>query len=112
MQLHPAWNDISADILDTPVSDVDVATIAGMFLTQWEELSPFLGLTHQQEATIRLDFRDYNNQKREALRKWKQIKGAAATHRAFIAAATAASNMELVDNVKAMLQTRERSTGK
>ena len=82
-----------------------------MYLTQWEELSPFLGLTRQQEATIRLDFKDYNNQKQEALRKWKQIKGDAATYRAFIAAARATSNMDLVDNVKAMLQTRERSTG-
>ena len=82
-----------------------------MYLTQWEELSPFLGLTHQQEATIRLDFKDHNNQKREALRQWKQIKGPLATYRALIDAATASSNMDLVDNVKAVLQTRERSTG-
>ena len=82
-----------------------------MYLTQWEELSPHLGLTHPQEVEIRRTFMDYRSQKREALRKWKESKGHAATYRALIAAATAASNMELVDNVKAMLQTRERSTG-
>ena len=82
-----------------------------MFLTQWEELSPFLGLTPTQEGIIRRTFRDYSDQKREALRQWKQIKGPLATYRALIDAATAASNIELVDNVKAMLQTREESTG-
>ena len=82
-----------------------------MYLTRWEELSPFLELTPQHESEIRHTFRDYGDQKREALRKWKMIKGRAATYRAFIAAATAITNMELVDNVKAMLQIRERSTG-
>ena len=82
-----------------------------MFLTQWEELSPFLGLTPTQEGIIRRTFRNYSDQKREALRQWKRIKGDAATYRALITAATAASNMDLVDNVKAMLQTKEKSTG-
>ena len=93
------------------MSDVDIVTIAGMFLTQWEKLSPFLGLIPAQEGMIRRTFRDYSDQKREALRQWKRNKGHAATYRALITAATAASNMDLVDNVKAMLQTREKSTG-
>ena len=101
----------AADPLDTPVSDQDITTIAAMYLIQWEELSPSLGLTPQHESEIRHTFRDYSDQKREALRRWKRIKGHAATYHAFITAATAISNMELVDNVKAMLQTRERSTG-
>ena len=83
-----------------------------MYLTQWEELSPFLGLTPTQKVEIRSTFREYSDQKREALCQWKRIKGHLATYRALIAAATAASNMDLVDNVKAMLQTRESSTGK
>ena len=82
-----------------------------MFLTQWEELSPFLGLTPTQEGIICSTFRDYGDQKRESLRQWKRNNGRAATYRALITAATAASNMDLVDNVKAMLQTREKSTG-
>ena len=101
----------TADLLDTPVSDKDVTTIAATYLIKWEELSPFLGLTPQHENEICHTFKDYGDQKREALRRWKKIKGHAATYRAFIDAAKAISNMDLVDNVKAMLQTSESSTG-
>ena len=105
-------SNIPAKLLDTPVSDHDLSKIAAEYLRKWEKLSPELELTPQQETEIKETFRDYDDQKREALRKWKEMKGNAATYRAFITAATAISNMELVDNVKAMLQTREKSTGK
>ncbi|ETW91978.1 MAG: hypothetical protein ETSY2_55065 [Candidatus Entotheonella gemina] len=105
-------SDISPELLDTPVSYTDIARIANDFLENWEELSPHLELTPQQEAEIRNTFKDYGAQKREALRKWKKIKGNAATYRVFIAAATATSNIELVDNVKAMLRAKEKPTGK
>ena len=107
-------SDITVDLqlMDTPVSDTDVTTIAAEFLTSWEELSPFLGLTKQHETDIRKDFQEHSSQKRQALLKWKKIKGKSATYRAFIAAATAASNEELGDKVKAMLQMRETPTGK
>ena len=82
-----------------------------MYLVQWEELSPSLGLKPQHETEIRRTFMNYSHQKQEVLCKWKKIKGHAATYRALIDAATAISNMELVDNVKALLQTREMSTG-
>ena len=95
---------IPSELLDAPVSDLDVVTIATK-LTRWEELSAFLGLTHQHETDIRYNFStDYGDQKRAALRKWRQIKGDAATFRVFIAAATAISNMELVHGVMDMLR--------
>ena len=105
-------NDISPELLDIPVSYADIAIVAADFLVNWEELSPHLELTRQQEAEIRNTFKDYGTQKREVLSKWKKIKGNAATYRVFIAAATATSNIELVDNVKAMLRTKEKPTGK
>ena len=106
-------SSISAKLLDTPVSDQDLSKIAAKYLRKWEKLSPELRLTPQQETEIKETYsRDYDEQKREALRKWKEIKGNAATYRSFISAATAIPNMELVDNVKAMLRTREKSTGK
>ena len=104
-------SDISTELLGTPVSDKDIATIAE-YLVKWEELSPHLELTRPQEAVIRNTYNDYGHQKREALRKWREIKGNVATFRALITAAMAISNMELVDNVKAMLRTREKSTGR
>ena len=105
-------SNISAELLDTPVSDQDLSKIAEKYLRKWEKLSPELELTPQQETEIKSTFRDYDDQKREALRKWREMKGNAATYRAFNTAAAAISNMELVENVKAMLQTREKSTGK
>ena len=98
--------------MDSPVSDTDVAIVAAEYLTSWEELSPYLGLTKQHETDIRKDFKEHSNQKRQALLKWKKVKGYAATYRAFITAATKASNEELVDKVKAMLQAKEQPTGK
>ena len=105
-------SSIPAELLDTPVSDTDLSKISAEYLRKWENLSPELKLTPQQETEIKETLRDYDEQKREALRKWREIKGNAATYRAFIAAATAISNIQLVDNVKAMLQAREKSTGK
>ena len=104
-------SNISAELLDTPVSDQDLSKIAAKYLRKWEKLSPELKLTPQQETEIKETFRDYDDQKREALRKWREIKGNAATYRAFIDAATDASNKDLVDNVKAMLGTKEKPTG-
>ena len=103
--------DISAELLDTPVSDQDVATIT-KYLTKWEDLSPFLGLTQQDETNICNTYRDYSDQKRQAIRKWREIKGDAATYSALITAAKKIPNMELVDNVKAVLRTRKKPTGK
>ena len=64
-------SDISSELLDTPVSYTDIARIANDFLDNWEDFSPHLGLTPQQETEIRNTFKDYGAQKREALHKWK-----------------------------------------
>ena len=101
---------ISADPLDNPVNLKDLARMAE-YLSKWEELSPELGLTLQHITNIHKPFIDYGDQKREALQKWREIKGHAATYRTFIAAATAVSNMELVDNVKAMIGIQVQPTG-
>ena len=99
---------IPRELLDAPVSDLDIAKIAS-YLTNWEALSPWLGLTGSQEEEIRNTYRDYAEQKRRVLRKWKQIKGDTATHRACIATASAISNMELADNVRALLRTQRQT---
>ena len=104
-------SNISAELLDTPITHQDLSKIASNYLRKWEELLTELKLTPQQETEIKETLRDYDDQKRGALRKWREINGNAATYRALITAATAISNMELVDNVKAMLQAR-KPTGK
>lgn len=94
---------ISAELLDTSASDKDIAKIATL-LRKWEELSPHLGLTPEKETEIRNTYRDYAVQKLEILREWKKTKGATATYKAFIAAATATSNVKLAEDVKALLE--------
>ena len=102
---------ISSDVLDTPISDQDIATIIRDYLVRWEELAPHLGLTASQEHSIRQTFREYEDQKREALRTWKRNKGNGATYCTFITAAETISNMQLADNVRALLQLQHTLTG-
>ena len=96
--------------LDTPVTDQDIATVARDYLVRWEELAPHLGLTVQQEQSIRQTFREYEDQKREVLRTWKRNKGNGATYHILITAAETISNMQLADNVRALLK-EHTSTG-
>ena len=98
------------DLLDTPITDQDIATIARDYLVRWEELSPHLELTASQEYSIRRTFKEYEDQKREALRTWKRNKGNGATYNSFITAAEAIFNMQLADNVKALLEKRLQHT--
>ena len=104
-------SEISAQLLDAPVSNPDLATFAAKLL-DWGELSPHLQLTPQQEYTIRQNHvGNYEAQKLGALRRWKANEGDAATYGALITAATAVSNMELVDSVKSLLRMRQKPAG-
>ena len=57
-------SNISPELLDIPFSYADIAKVAADFLENWEELSPHLELTRQQEAEIRNTFKEYGAQKR------------------------------------------------
>ena len=76
----------------------------------WEELSPHLKLTVQQEHSIRRTFQDYERQKREALYMWKRNKGNGATYGFFITAAETISNVQLADSVRDLLKERLQHT--
>ena len=96
--------------LDIPITDQDITTIARAYLVRWEELSSHLELTASQEHSIRQTFKDYEDQKREALHTWKRNKGNGATYDSFITAAETISNMQLADNVRALLKKRLQHT--
>lgn len=100
-------NDIPPNLLDSPVSDQDIAKIAS-HLMKWDKLSPVLGLTPQQETEIRETFHDYDIQKKQVLLKWKQIKGNKATYKALITAASSVFDMRLVNDITAVVQERSR----
>ena len=78
--------------------------IAREYLTQWEALSSSLGLTVVEEEDIRRTHKEYADQKRAVLRRWKHNKGNGATYGAFIAAAEGISNMELADGVRDLMK--------
>ena len=95
---------IPSYLLDTPVTDQDIATIARDYLVRWEELAPYLELTVPQKKEIRETFREFADQKCEALHTWKRNKGNKATYDFFIKAAETISNMQLADNVRDLLK--------
>ena len=73
-------------------------------MTEWESLTPHLGITKPQAEAIRKSCHDFEMQKRESLIKWKQKMGDKATYKALITAAKEASNKQLEDAVnKAVL---------
>ena len=90
--------------LDTPITDQDIAIIARDYLVSWEEISPHLELTVQQEHSIQKTYRIYEDQKREVLRTWKRSKGNGATYDSFITAAETISNKLLAGSVRALLK--------
>ena len=78
--------------------------ISREYLTQWEALSTSLGLTVVEEEDICRTHKEYADQKRAVLRRWKHNKGNGATYSAFIAAAEGISNMELADGVRELMK--------
>lgn len=96
--------------VDAVVSYRDICKIAAEHLENWRELSPELGLKPVDEKAIFENNKDFVDQKRQVLIKWKELKGHAATYRAFINAAKAIRNTELADNVKKMCNSKSNMT--
>ena len=94
--------DSPSGSLDSPVSDIHIAKIAKDFIRNWEELAPYLRLLPAREYEIKKDGR-YGDQKREALRLWKEQNGRKATYRALIVVAKQVSNVELAENIEALV---------
>ena len=88
--------------LDSPVSDIHISKIAKDFIPNWEELAPCLRLLPAREYEIKKDGR-YGDQKREGLRMWKEQNGIKATYRALIVVAKEVSNVELAENIEALV---------
>ena len=108
MAANRVLRKVPGELLDSQVNDIHLALIA-RDLKRWEELAPLLGLTEAQEEEVRGTFRDYGDQKREALRRWRQIKGSDATYRQLIITLCRIENVELADKVATMVMPQETS---
>lgn len=89
--------------LDVEMSEKDAEKIASEYLTEWEKLRPYLGLSRAQEKEIQnSNPRNYGAQKSEFMGVWKEKKGKDATYTAFIQAAEEAGKKKLADSMRAM----------
>ena len=112
--LHKIFPEMGSNLseqFDGVITNIHIAEIARDFLSNWESLSPYLGLSRPQEKEISKTYSLYGDQKRECLNKWKEEKGKEATYRAFIDAAEKAKNKQLADNVREMLQAASITRG-
>ena len=89
------------ELLDSLVSDNLLNQIARK-LTRWEEVAPWLQLDEAQEE-VRATFRSYGDQKRQVLRKWRQINGHRPTYRQLIIVLSCAENNVLAEIVATLL---------
>lgn len=96
---------------DRVITDVHFTVIARDFISNWEDLLPYLGLSGPQKEEIRRTYPLYREQKHECLKQWKEKEGNKATYRAFIQAAEQAKKKGLADKVREMLQTAPRTGG-
>ena len=93
---------IPQELLDCQVSDSHLVHIA-RDLVKWEELGILLGLTAAQQEEVQRDFNRYGDQKREAFRKWRELKGPDATYRQLIIMLCCVPNLELANSIKDLL---------
>ena len=94
---------MASSSLNSKISDLHIAKIAKE-LVDWKTLAPELGLTPPEQKSIEMNAKDdYEEQKRAALRKWKDMKGREATYNAFIAVAKAEGETDLAEFVEGLI---------
>ena len=85
------------------IGDKDLAKIARDYVTDWEPLAPFLGLScPQREEIRRSNPTKYGMQKQECLEVWREMKGNEATYLALIKASEEAKAQKMADSVKTL----------
>ena len=97
-------------MLNSVVTERDIAIIAQEYLTKWEEISPFLQLKIVTDDNIRRTPGGYPEEKKALLGEWKRLHGSRATFRVLIQAAENAQNMRLADDLRRMLENRRANS--
>ena len=76
----------------------------------WKALRPHLGLSHGHEQDISRSERDYADQRRACLYKWKVVKGSGATYGELIKAANKIGNRKFAETVEEVMKTPSRES--
>ena len=96
--------------LDRAVSDIHIAQLA-QGMTEWQELAPYFDLSPADEEDIVDRYRGrLPLQKREALRKWKEMNDSKATYRKLIVIFCSQGRTDLAERVKHLLTSEDQST--
>ena len=72
--------NVPTEKLDQPCSDEHISKLA-LYITDWQSIAPFLGLTEAEESEIVEDSSKARMKKIKMLRKWRNKKGEKATYR-------------------------------
>ena len=90
-------------LLDSPISDIHICDIAS-HITDWQELAPYLDLSEVEEKDIADCYPNRPNlQRREALRKWKEINGIRASYRRLICVLCSQGRANTAQTLKELL---------
>lgn len=101
-------SEIPSEILNAPIENDEIHQICRRHEFKWERLLEALGVSIQRVHAIKRDFAfDYEHQKFEALRRWRDIRGVKATYHALIIAAKTVGEESLAMDVAKMLRIRQ-----
>ena len=102
--LEDLLQDVPSEKLNQPCRDEHLCEIA-LSITEWQSISPFLGLTEADEVIIQHDYPDSIARKIGMLRKWKKRFGRKATYRKLGQVFWKLKRADLVEELCELLQT-------
>ena len=96
--------------LDQPCSDEHISKLA-LYITDWQSLAPFLGLTEAEESEIVEDGNKARMKKIKMLRKWRNKKGEKATYRNLAEVLLDIEETDLVEKLCRLIWQPQRISG-
>ena len=97
-----ATNSATAASLTKPCRNDHLAKIAN-WISEWQEISPFLGLTDAEEKAILGSTHSVEVRRILMLKKWKQKQGVEATYERLCRVFKDCERVDLVDKIKQLL---------
>ena len=95
--------------LTKPCRDDHLTKIA-RWISEWQAISPFLGLTDAEEKEILESTHSVQVRRMSMLRKWKQKHGVEATYERLCQVFTDCERADFVDKIKQLLTESDRSS--
>ena len=101
--------DVPPEKLDEPCKDEHLCEMA-LYITDWQSIAPFLGLTEAEESDIEKNYDKAMVQKIKMLRKWREKLGRQATYRKLANVFTKLKHANLVEELCDLIWQRQSSS--